>query len=392
MRGPAGSALDRLTENSVSLNGPRHAYYRKLLAQPLRSASIDELGNAIGMVVTNEVETWREGRADLWLLAKDLMRTAAVALLFGGDQQHGAVLGDALEELVLEAKSLQVYLCRAGLPGKAFERVLEHAEQVERCALAIAADADASKKDLLSLIVTSPDEDGNPPAERAIANHLPVLFGASYETCQTILTWTLFLLSQHPRVARDLTEEIEGAVKGAPPTLALVKDLPLLDAVFRESTRLLPPVPAQSRVASCDTELGGYEVKEGTHVALSSFLTNRAPDLYERPAHFLPERWATISPSAYEYMVFSAGPRICPGYWFGMGVVKVAIASILSRFRISVVPNARVDYRMSITMRPRNGMPVTLHPPDDAWAAAPMTGHTNSLQSRRFRSPSRAVD
>jgi hypothetical protein len=59
--------------------------------------------------------------------------------------------------------------------------------------------------------------------------------------------------------------------------------------------------------------------------------------------------------------------------------VKVAIASILSRFRISVVPNARVDYRMSITMRPRNGMPVTLHPPDDAWAAAPMTGQIHNL-------------
>ena len=78
-------------------------------------------------------------------------------------------------------------------------------------------------------------------------------------------------------------------------------------------------------------------------------------------------------------MVFSGGPRICPGYWFGMGVVKVALAAILSRFRIEVVPNARIDYRMSITMRPRNGMPVVLHAPDSEWVTSPVNGRIRKL-------------
>ena len=381
MSGPKGSALERMTENLVSLNGARHAHYRRLLAQPIRNSSVDGLGDAIGAVVAGEVASWRSGNADIWPLAKDLMRTVAVALLFGGDQQRGAALGEALEAFVLEAKSPKVYLCRAGFPGKAFERVLARADEIERCAFDMAATDRGPKHgiDLVSLIVNSADENGDAPSDRAIAGHLPVLFGASYETCQTILTWTLFLLAQHPCVARDLADEIAGALKGAPPTLSRVKDLPLLDAVFRESTRILPPVPAQSRIASQDTQLGRYEVEAGSHVVLSSFLTNRDPDLYEEPARFKPERWSRINPSAFEYMVFSGGPRICPGYWFGMGVVKVALAAILSRFRIAVVPNARIDYRMSITMRPRNGMPVVLHAPDNEWVASPVTGQIRKL-------------
>ena len=97
------------------------------------------------------------------------------------------------------------------------------------------------------------------------------------------------------------------------------------------------------RRPSAQTTLGGFPVPQRTRVVLSSFVTNRLPDLYPEPDRFLPERWATIKPSGYEYAVFSGGPRVCPGQWFGMNVLKSSLVAILSRFRVEVAPNVRID-------------------------------------------------
>jgi cytochrome P450 len=379
--GPPGTALFRLGENLVSLNGPRHDYYRKLLARPLRGANIEQLGDDIGELVARKVAAWPLGAVDLWPLAQDLMRTVAVALLFSGDQARGAALGKLIGQLARESKSAQVYLSRAGFPGGAYQRLLRRAEEVERCAINLAATKRGvkSERDLISLIVNSPDETGGKPSQEHIAGHIPVLFGSSYETCQTVLTWTIFLLAQHPHVARAVTDEISAALKGASPTLSRVASLPLLDAVVRESMRLLPPVPYQTRVAFQPTQLGGHAVAPRTYVLLSPFLTNRAPEIYDEPARFKPERWSRINPSAFEYLAFSGGPRACPGFSFGTSVVKVAVATILSRFRVSLVPGARIDYRVAITMAPRNGLAVTLHEPDGAWSSAPVKGQITRL-------------
>lgn len=376
LRGPKDSALQRLGGNLVSLNGARHAYYRKLLARPVRSTSVEEMGDDIGRLVGDEVATWKRGAADLFALSKDLMRMVAVALLFGGDQKRGAELSQKIERLVVQNMSPQARLCRADMPGTAYRGLMRSADEVERCAIdfAEARRGVQSERDLLSLLVNSPDENGAAPSRELIAGHVPILFASTFETCQTALTWTLFLLAQHPRIARDLTDELSAALGGEAPTLSRVASLPLLDAVVRESMRVLPPVPYQVRQASQSAMLGGQEVRAGTHVVLSPYLTNRAPHIYDAPARFLPERWSRIAPSPFEYIVFSGGPRACPGFWFGTGVVKVAVAAIVSRFRFGVVPGARIDRRIAITMAPRNGIPVVLGPPDGKWAAAPVLG------------------
>src|SRR5262249_50496950 len=183
---------------------------------------------------------------------------------------------------------------------------------------------------------------GAAPAADEVAGHLPILFASTYETCQTVLLWTLVLLAQHPDVARDLVDEISGALAGEPATPARVRNLPFLDAVGKESMRVLPAVPYQVRMAMQPTGLGGYDVAAGSHAILSPFLTNRDPQVYEEPTRFRPQRWSHISPTPFDYLAFSGGPRMCPGSWFGTAVVKVALATLLSRLRVSILPGTRI--------------------------------------------------
>jgi cytochrome P450 len=380
--GPPGTALARIGNgNLVSLNGAKHTYYRRLISAPLRTANVEEMGDDIGELVGRSVAEWREGPVDLWPLAQDLMRSVAVALLFSGDQALGRELGDLVRRFCVDSKSARVNINKAGIPGRAFGDLMRRADDIERCALEMAESkrGHAGGRDLISLIVNSPDETGSAPSRDALAGHIPILFASSYETCQTVLTWSLFLLAQHPQAARAVADEVAAATGGAAPTLSRVRGLRLLDAVVKESLRLLPPVPFQVRISAAPARLGDSEVPPGTHVIISPFLTNRDERVFAEPDRFLPERWGHTNPSAFEYLSFSGGPRACPGFAFGTSVVKVALAAILARFRVGLQPGANIDYGVDITMVPKNGLPAVLSPRDGAWTAAPVRGRILNL-------------
>ena len=187
------------------------------------------------------------------------------------------------------------------------------------------------------------------------------------------------MLDQHPRIAADLLDELQGRFAGAAPSLKRVGDLPLLDAVIKESMRLLPPGPVQLRTAQQDTTLAGYPMPRRSAVVLSPFLTNRNRDLFPDPDQFKPDRWSSIAPSGFEYFLFSGGVRACPGVWFANAALKISIATILTRVRLSIEPGARIDYRASVTLSPRREIPVTLHRQDGAFVAAPISGSVRNL-------------
>jgi cytochrome P450 len=77
--------------------------------------------------------------------------------------------------------------------------------------------------------------------------------------------------------------------------------------------------------------------------------------------------------------VFSAGPHSCPGYWFGSTAVKIALAAILTRYRLALAPDTRIDYRVQPTMRPLQSVRVLLHPQDGALKATPISGKIRDL-------------
>jgi cytochrome P450 len=233
--------------------------------------------------------------------------------------------------------------------------------------------------DLGSIIINSPDADGTLPSDEAVAAQMPSLFAASSEAGQSALAFTLLLVALHPRIASELFDELRGHRGGATLSLEQASTLSSLDGVVKESMRILPPVPLQIRVAQADAAIAGYPVPKGTRVMLNTFLVNRMPERYPDGASFQPERWRTITPSAYEYPVFSAGPHACPGYWFGLAAVKVALAAILSRYRIVLERNARIDYSVQPTMRPLNRVRVMLDPAPDAGATPQVSGSLLNL-------------
>jgi cytochrome P450 len=271
--------------------------------------------------------------------------------------------------------------CPINLPVTPYGQLLRLGDTLERRILDWASRKRGrlDARDLLSIVVNNPEEDGCPVRDATIVGMTPQLFGAVFETCQSALIWTLVLLAQHPRVAQDLLAELRVRFADGRPTFEGVIELPLLDAVTKESMRVLPPVPMQVRVAEQDTSLAGQAFPRGSRVMLSAVVTNRMPEIYPEPDSFRPERWAAIAPTPFEYLVFSAGPRSCPGYWLGTAMVKAAIAVTFLNYRAELDRRYPVDYRARPGLRPRGAIRATLRPQDGAFAPAPVTGNIRAL-------------
>ncbi len=197
-----------------------------------------------------------------------------------------------------------------------------------------------------------------------LIGHTNVFFVAGHETTANALTWTLFLLAQHPNIAADLLDELDSVLHGTAPTLEQLEQLTFLDQVVKESLRMFTPAIFHGRVTSQATEFCSYELAAGTEVFVSIYHTHRMPDLYPEPARFRPQRWDSIHPSIFEYNPFSAGPRMCIGWQFALEEIQIVLAMLMQRFRLQCAPNIVINRAGSIVLTPYGGLSMTIHAQD----------------------------
>jgi cytochrome P450 len=269
------------------------------------------------------------------------------------------------------------------LPGTPYRRWLDLTHAIDTRMVEVIRQkrkAPGTGRDMLSMLIEARDEDGGTLSEDDLIGHAEVIFAAGHETSSNALSWTLFLLAQHPRVLADLCDELAGTLHGAAPTFEQLAQLPLLDWVVKESLRLFPPAPLNHRITARDTELGQYRIAKGTEVLSSIYHTHRMAELYPDPLRFLPERWAGLDPGPYAYNPFSAGPRMCIGATFALFEIKVVLALLLQRFRLELAPNQRIDRYFGITLAPAGRVLMHVQRPGRAYARrAPVHGNVSAM-------------
>ncbi|HEU4325528.1 MAG TPA: cytochrome P450 [Roseiflexaceae bacterium] len=224
---------------------------------------------------------------------------------------------------------------------------------------------DADTGDLLSMLLHARDEDGSRMNDRQLRDELITLFLAGHETTALALSWTWYLLAQHPEAEARLHQELDRVLGGRAPTMADLPELRYTELVLRESMRLYPPAWILSgRVASRDTELGGFQIPAGSVMSVSQWVVHRDPRFFPQAERFLPERWGGDLEKQlprFAYFPFGGGPRLCIGQAFAMMEATLILAAVAQRFRLALVPGQRVVPQPSITLRPRYGVKVRLH-------------------------------
>ena len=280
-----------------------------------------------------------------------------------------------------------------GLPYRAYLRLSERVETALKSIIARKQAAlragNAEGGDALTILLeTYAAQDDADPAdglrltETQLLGHVTTLFTSGHETTASALTWTLFLLAQHPQVAADLADELDSVLHGASPMLAQLPALPLLDHVINESLRLFPPGMWMLRTSTAPFAFGPYHLPANTRIVYSPAVIQRRPELYTEPDRFLPGRWETLRPSPYEYLPFGAGSRRCLGATFALMELRLAVAYIAQHFRLQVPDGTRVDCSGTVLSFPRapgGGLPVHLYPRRGQGRAGRLRGNIHAL-------------
>ena len=168
--------------------------------------------------------------------------------------------------------------------------------------------------DLLSMLLRAQDEDGSRMTDVQLRDEAMTLFLAGHETTALTLSWTWYLLAQHPEVEEKLAAEWANVLGGRLPTPDDIPRLRYTEHVIQEAMRVYPPVYLIGREPVSDVELGGYRVRRGTTVFMSQWVSHRDPKYFDDPEAFRPERWAdglARRLPKYAYYPFGGGPRVC---------------------------------------------------------------------------------
>ncbi|KAJ7480120.1 cytochrome P450 [Mycena galericulata] len=254
----------------------------------------------------------------------------------------------------------------------------------------------SGEKDILSLLIKSnlSSEPSNRLSDAQLLDQLSsFLFAGSDSTALTI-TWCLHLLSLYPDVQKRLRAEImttpapnatskRDSTSSVSSTSSVMQAdtidaLPFLDAVVRETLRVIPPVHGTVRVATTDDLIpvshpvvlrNGKIIRAGEHIRIKkgSFVhiplegINLSEDIWGNDAkQFNPDRWTCLPaeakppsfPGLANVMSFSFGGHSCPGSRFALTEAKVILATLLPQFLFSPVEGLEIGKYNSVLTRP----------------------------------------
>jgi cytochrome P450 len=372
----------------LTSEGEFHLRQRRLAQPAFHRERIE--GYAAQMVVEAERHqgSWVDGqRVDMVDEMTSLTFAIVGRTLFDTDLTGDArTFGDTLEELMSGFGQLSAIgnerLVRALPKGR---RLLAKVDDLDAVVQRIIDEhrADVAngveRHDLLSWMIQARDDEsattyGTAMTDGQLRDEVMTMVLAGHETTAMALSWAWWLLSRNPAVADALQVELESVLcADGCWRAAAFTDLPALPytrAVVAETIRLYPPAWIMGRRLLTDLDIGGWPVPSGSIVLGSPWILHRDPAYWDRATSFAPERWLDAG-GAYDetapgqprgaWIPFGFGNRRCIGEQFAWTEATLLLATLGSRWRPELVPGTVVDTEAGVTLRPRGGLPMTLH-------------------------------
>ncbi|EIW66593.1 hypothetical protein TREMEDRAFT_18232, partial [Tremella mesenterica DSM 1558] len=159
-----------------------------------------------------------------------------------------------------------------------------------------------------------------------------------HDTTSHGLAWALYAMLRYPSYLPRLQAEIDSLPLELSSNTELSSHLPLLEAFISESLRLHPPTAVILSECTASQPVvmpGGAVIKPGDRIYMLPWIMARCRSIWGEDAEvFRPERWMEGGKrkSAYEFPVFFAGPRNCPGQQLGRSEMIYTLTVVLREF------------------------------------------------------------
>ncbi len=361
----------RLVGNGLLTSEGEKWKQQRRLAQPaFHRQRISAYGDVMVEYAERMIGSWSEG--EVRDVHRDMMRLTleiVVKTLFNADVSNDAdKVGRVLARIVtpFAGQATIKWIMDNRLPTPTHRLFNRDAREIDEIVYRIINErrsAGRDEGDLLSMLLKAHDEDGSQLSDQQLRDEVMTIFLAGHETTALTLSWVWYLLAQNPDIEEKFHAELATVLDGRPPTMADLQRLPYTEMIAKESMRLYPPAYALGREAVKECEIGGFRVPAGSQVFMFQWVTQRDPRFFTDPDRFYPDRWTEEFSSSlpkYAYFPFGGGPRACIGNYFAMMEIILILATIGQRFRFALVPDHTVSLMPAMSLRPANGIKVTV--------------------------------
>ncbi len=203
--------------------------------------------------------------------------------------------------------------------------------------------------DLLDMLLSTRYEDtGKPMSIEHLVDELFILIVAGHETTANALSWTLYLLSNHPELLNEVTEHSKENDLSS-----IVKNEHLL-AVINESMRLYPPAWISDRVSLADDAFKSFSFPKDTPIMVVFYALHRDPKFWPEPNVFNPSRFLKDNLTKEQtkaFFPFGAGPRLCIGNNFAMAEMAIFLQKFIHQFQVG--KTSQIPRKLPlVTLRP----------------------------------------
>ena len=219
--------------------------------------------------------------------------------------------------------------------------------------------------DFLDVLLIARDDEGNGLTDQEIQDEVDTFMFEGHDTTTSGMCWTLYCLAKHPEHQEKVREEVRSVLMGREwLEYDDLKELKYTQWCIKEAMRLYPPVFHVSRETSEPIKLDGHEIPKGMRVGIDINIIHRV-DPWENPDEFDPLRFHPSNCEGrdpYAYIPFSGGQRNCIGQNFALNEERVVIASIVNRFKLSLVEGHKVEEAPFIVLRTKYDIKVNIQP------------------------------
>ena len=363
----------RLLGNGLlTSEGEFHLRQRRLAQPAFHKQRIAAYAVTMSDYAARTSHRWRDGETlDMHTEMMRLTLGIVARTLFDADVEHeaaeiGQALTMAFESFNFAMLPFTEYLEKLPLPSvRRFNSARDTLDRTIYRMIEERRRSGEDKGDLLSMLLMATDTegDGSGMSDLQLRDEALTIFLAGHETTANALTWTWYLLSQHPDVEARLHSEVDAALNGRAPAYDDMPALPYTRMVFAESMRLYPPAWAIGRRALEPFDARGFTIPKRSVVIMSQYIVHRDARFFPEPERFDPDRWsseAVAQRPKFSYFPFGGGNRVCIGEQFAWMEGVLLIAALAQKWRMRLVPGHRIEVQPLITLRPKHGMRMTL--------------------------------
>ncbi len=354
---------------------------KRQLAQPsFHKNRIANLGQIMTDTIGQMLDQWEtpSQNGQVLNIAEEMMRLTlrvVVRALFstGLTEKEVQIVADIFTPL-LEDTNYRITLpfkFLHALPtakNRAYQKYIDQLDEIIYRIIKDRKTTDTPYNDLLQMLMDARTEDTKEPlTDQEVRDEVMTIFIAGHETTANAMSWVWYILSQEPTILEKVQREVATVLGDRTPTS---KDFPQLEyclKVLKETMRLYPPVPMLPRHVEQDDLLGEYDIKGGDDVFFGAYLLHRRPDFWENPEQFDPHRFDKEKERkrhTFAYLPFGGGPRICLGNNFALMEAVFIMAMTVQRYHLRLKPGHKVTPLITLTTRPKGGMPMLIEPID----------------------------